>query len=146
VNSSPKFKKEDLCILLDSNFLLVPILFGVDIFEEIPKIVERPVKFILLKPVHDEMERLAKEGRPKLKREMTSVLEFCRGKCQVMEFEALSGEAVDELVIRAAENLGCPVATNDTSLRRRLRRRGIPVIYLRQRSRLKMDGWISNLN
>jgi hypothetical protein len=146
VSSSPEFKRENLCVLLDSNFLLVPILFGVDIFEEIPKMVDRKVKFTLLTPVYEEMERLAKEGRPKVRREMASALELCKGKCQIMEFKALGGEAVDGLVIRAAEEFGCPVATNDTALRRRLRKRGIPVIYLRQRSRLKIDGWIPNLN
>jgi len=144
--SPPPSKNRDLCVLLDSNFLLVPILFGVDIFEEIPKIVERRVRFILLKPVHEEMERLAKEGRPKVKREMISALKICRDRCQVTEFRALGEEAVDELVIRAAEEFGYPVATNDAALRRRLRERGIPVIYLRQRSRLKIEGWIPNLN
>ena len=142
MSSSPQSEDREICVLLDSNFLLVPILFRIDIFEEIPRIVERRVKFILLKPVHEEMKRLAKSGRPKVRREMSSALELSKGKCQIMEFKASNGEAVDELLMRAAEKLGCPVATNDTILRRTLKERGIPVIYLRQKSRLKIDGWI----
>lgn len=146
MSPSPMSKDKTLCVLLDSNFLLVPILFGIDIFEEIPRIIERRVEFIFLKPVHEEMERLAREGRPKVRREMSSALELCKGRCQIMEFEPLSGETVDETLVRAAEKLRCPVATNDAALRRELRERGIPVIYLRQRSLLKMDGWVSDLH
>jgi len=142
VSSSPLSEDRELCVLLDSNFLLVPILFRIDIFEEIPRIVERRVKFILLKPVHEEMERLAKRGRTKVRREMSSALEFSKGKCQIMEFKASNGESVDELLMRAAEELDYPVATNDTVLRRRLKERGVRVIYLRQKSRLKTEGWI----
>lgn len=139
-------KDRILCVLLDSNFLLVPILFGIDIFEEIPRIVERPVEFNLLKPVYEEMKRLVREGRPKVRREMSSALELCRGRCRIMEFEALSGETVDGLLVRVAEELCCLVATNDTTLKGKLRERGIPVIYLRQRSLLKIEGWVSDLN
>ncbi|RJS89045.1 30S processome protein Utp24 [Candidatus Bathyarchaeota archaeon] len=129
-------------MLLDSNFLLVPILFGVDIFEEIPKLLDRDVDFILLRPVYEEMRRLAIEGSPKVRKEASSALELSRGRCLVMDFEASGEEEVDDILLRAAEELRCPVATNDGALRRRLRERGVPVIYLRQKSLLKIDGWV----
>ena len=129
-------------MLLDSNFLLVPILFGVDIFEEIPKLLDRDVDFILLRPVYEEMRRLAIEGSPKVRKEASSALDLSRGRCRVMDFEAQEGEDVDDLLLRVAEELRCLVATNDGALRRRLRERGIPVIYLRQKSLLKIDGWV----
>ncbi|NIU39058.1 hypothetical protein GWN65_03535, partial [Candidatus Bathyarchaeota archaeon] len=34
----------------------------------------------------------------------------------------------------------CPVATNDRELRKRLRNLGVPVIFLRQRHRLELEG------
>jgi len=129
-------------VLLDSNFLLVPILFGVDIFEEIPKLLDRDVDFILLRPVYEEMRRLAIEGSPKVRKEASSALDLSRGRCRVMDFEAQEGEDVDDLLLRVAEELRCLVATNDGALRRRLRERGVPVIYLRQKSLLKIDGWV----
>lgn len=145
MNNPHRSKVRTLCVLLDSNFFLVPILFGIDIFEEIPRIVERGVKFLLLRPVYEEMERLAREGKPKVRRAFSSALELCKGRCQIIEFEILDCEDIDQLLVRAAEELRCPVATNDSDLRRSLRSRNIPVIYLRQRAFLKIDGWVSDL-
>lgn len=144
MSSTPLSGDREICVLLDSNFLLVPILFRIDIFEEIPRIVERRVNFVLLRPVYEEVEQLAKEGRPKLKKDMSSALELCKSRCHIMDFRISSGETVDELLMRATGELGCPIATNDTALRRRLREKGTPVIYLRQKSHLKMDGWIQS--
>jgi len=54
-------------------------------------------------------------------------------------------EDVDDQLLRLAERDGCVVATTDTELRKRLRNRGLPVIFLRQSRFLAIDGIIKNI-
>ena len=49
-------------------------------------------------------------------------------------------ETKDDVIVRMAREWKCPVATNDQKLRKKLRDIGIPVIYLRQKNRLEVDG------
>jgi rRNA-processing protein FCF1 len=123
---------------------LVPILFGVDIFEEIPKLIDRKIRLVLLKPVYEEMKRLSRESKLKVRKNLISALELCKGKCDIIDLDKQEGEDVDDVLIRTAEQLRCLVATNDSNLKQRLREKGIPIIYLRQRAYLSVDGWIQN--
>ena len=49
----------------------------------------------------------------------------------------------DDAIVRVAKNWNCPVFTNDIQLKRKLRDISVPVIYVRQKSRLDIDGMIS---
>jgi len=53
------------------------------------------------------------------------------------------GEATDDVIARVAKSWNTPVFTNDRALKVRLRDISVPVIYLRQKSRLFIDGLIS---
>jgi rRNA-processing protein FCF1 len=50
----------------------------------------------------------------------------------------------DDAIVEAARKWDCPVFTNDRKLRRRLRNINVPVIYVRQKSRLEIDGRIKS--
>lgn len=94
-----------------------------------------------MKPVYEEMNVLSNEGSPKLRGIASSALNLCRDKCRILQFESMEGETVDEMLMKTAQSLECLVATNDRDLRLKLRKKGIPVVYLRQRAFLKLDGW-----
>ncbi|RLI11300.1 hypothetical protein DRO35_05265, partial [Candidatus Bathyarchaeota archaeon] len=47
-------------------------------------------------------------------------------------------------ILRVASQLRLPVATNDAELRRRLRKLGLPIIYLREKSKLVVEGYIQH--
>jgi len=128
-------KRGPIPVILDSNFLFLPIQFGIDIFEAIPDLLCRRVRFVLPSPIYEEIERVAERmrGPEKLALELA-------GKCEVIQVERLPGESVDDLIARLAVEWGCPVATNDARLRKRLRALGVPVIYLRGLGKLELDG------
>ena len=130
-------RRGPLTVILDSNFLFLPVQFGIDIFEAIPDLLCRRVRFVLPSPVYEEVERVARrsKGPEKL------ALELAR-KCEVVEVQRAPGESVDDLIVRLAVEWKCPVATNDARLRKRLRAEGIPVIYLRGLGKLELDGII----
>ena len=65
-------------------------------------------------------------------------------KCEVLEVKKEASEKYDEVILRVASQLRLPVATNDAELRRRLRKLGLPIIYLREKSKLVVEGYIQH--
>jgi rRNA-processing protein FCF1 len=132
-------RSERLKVILDSNALFVPLKFKIDIFEELRRLLNRSVEFVLLSTVKSELELLAREGSPKMRREASFALKLAE-KCLQVKVDASGKMSVDDAILDAAEKCGCPVFTNDRELRRRLRDISVPVIYVRQKSRLDIDG------
>jgi len=132
--------KKPLCrVLIDTNFLLVPSKFKIDIFEGLTNILSRRYTPILLSPTHKELLKIAEKGSPKIRRQASLALKLAE-KCDVFPVKQGYEEAHDDVIVRVASEWRCPVATNDGALRKRLRNISVPVIYLRQTSRLEMEG------
>ena len=126
-------------VILDSNFLFIPSQFQVDIFEELSKLLNQRVDPIVLSPTHRELLKKARGGSPKIRKRASLALKLAE-KCRLVEVEQGFDETPDDVIVRVATEWRCPVATNDRVLRRRLRDISVPVIYLRQKSRLEMEG------
>jgi len=134
-------RKEALKVIVDSNALFVPLQFRIDIFYELERLLNRRFDLILLSAVKRELETLAKKGSPKLRREAACALRLAE-KCRLIEVEKGSLVDVDNVIIKAAAEWKAIVFTNDEQLRKRLRDISVPVIYVRQKSRLEIDGLI----
>ena len=139
--SLPK-KTEPLKVILDSNALFAPLEFKIDIFEELKRLLNRNVEFILLSPVKRELEMLAAKDSPKIRREALFALKLAE-KCKYVPVENDEKMTTDDAIVRVAKNWNSPVFTNDRQLKLRLRDISVPVIYVRQKSRLYIDGMIS---
>jgi rRNA-processing protein FCF1 len=112
-----------------------------DIFEELKRLLNRNIEFILLSSVKHELEILANGDEPKLRRQANFALRLAE-KCKFVAVEP-KNEETDNVILRVAKSWHAPVFTNDRLLRQRLRDISVPVIYLRQKSRLDIDGLIS---
>jgi uncharacterized protein len=134
-------KKEALKIILDSNAFFVPLEFKIDIFSEVERLINRNVSFVLLSPVKRELELLANKESPKIRREAAYALKLAE-KCQIVGVDKDEKLKTDDIIVKVAKAWNSPVFTNDSQLRRRLRDISVPVIYLRQKSRLEIDGLI----
>ena len=126
-------------IILDSNFLFVPLQFRIDIFDGMAGLLKQRFEPILLSTTHQELQRMAERGPPKLRKQAATALRLAE-KCSVVDVEKGVEEANDDVIVRVASQWRCPVATNDSELRRRLRNISIPVVYVRQKSRLELEG------
>ncbi len=135
--SEPK-KKEFPKLILDSNALFVPLQFKLDIFEELDTLMNANYELILLSPNRQEIERLAREGSLKTRKEAAYALKLAE-KCRLVKLEII-GASADDVIVEVASKWKCPVFTNDRLLRKRLRDINVPVIYVRQKSRLEIDG------
>ena len=131
-------------VILDSNFLFVPLRFGVDIFSGLEGLLGPSVVFLVPAAVLAELELLRVGASPSLLREIEFALELA-GRCRVLEGGRLEGEGVDDLIVRLAVDGGFLVATNDGELRGRLRGAGVAVVFLRQRAYLEVEGYVKGL-
>jgi rRNA-processing protein FCF1 len=128
-------------VILDSNFLFIPSQFHIDVFEGLMATLNQKFEPILLSPTHKELQRIAQKGPPKMRQQASLALRLAE-KCRIAEVEQDVRETPDDVITRVAAEWRCPVATNDRALRKKLRDKNVPVIYLRKRSRLEIEGSI----
>jgi hypothetical protein len=141
MTAEPKNSKKKVRIILDSNALFVPLQFKIDILEELKTLLKTNFEPILLLQVRQELEKLAEKGSPKMRKNASYALELAE-KCKVIEVNKEFVISPDDAIVKAALEWNCPVFTNDRELRKRLRNINVPVIYVRQKARLQIDGRI----
>ena len=140
MSNSPK-KNEALKVILDSNALFVPLEFKLDVFVEVEHLLNRNVDFVLLSPVKRELEQLATKDSPKIRRQAVYALKLAE-KCKYVAVDEGEKLSTDDVIVKVAKAWNSPVFTNDRQLRSKLRDISVPVIYVRQKSRLEIDGLI----
>ena len=132
-------QKDTLKVILDSNALFVPFQFKIDIFSELERVLKRNFELILLSPVKQELEYLAAKGSPKMHKNAFYALKLAE-RCKYVGVDDSAPALTDDIIVKIAKEWGSPVFTNDKQLRRRLRNISVPVIYVRQKSHLEIDG------
>ena len=126
-------------VILDTNMAMNIAQKRVDIFGQVKELLLGTVEFIVLRPVLEELRKLAR-GESKAGREASLALEMMR-KCKVVNIDRIERETVDQLLLRYTIETGGILATGDRQLIARARNANIPLIYLRQRSRLALEGF-----
>lgn len=126
-------------ILFDTNFLMIPLRFGVDVFEEAGRVLSQLPEYYVTRSVLSEIRLLKQGASPSLDKELCFAEKLAE-RCKVLEVEAEEGETVDESILRTAVERRMIVGTTDAELRRRLREAGVKVLILRQRRYLELVG------
>lgn len=129
-------------IIIDTNMLLL-LADGINVFEQIEEKLSIKPEYIVLKPILEELEKLANSNKLSIRRKASFVLRILKNYCKIIDVdEELSREKnVDDIILKYAEKHQAVVATNDKDLRRKLRRKGLPEIYLREESmRIDVEG------
>ncbi len=125
-------------VILDSNFLMIPFQFNLDVFQEIEYLLQKKVDFIVPSAVKSELTGISArggEGAP----EASLALQLA-SRCRVVEVTLDSNETVDDAIVKSSQKLRAVVATTDIELKKRLRAINVPVVYLRDKSKLEVDG------
>jgi len=125
-------------VILDSNFLFVPFQFKIDVFQELDRLLGKAEPVILTTTL-EEIEALARKRSPRMGKQASAALGLAK-KCETVEAEKKPNESYDDVVLRTAKELNCPVATNDANLRKKLREAEVTVVYVRQKSHLEIEG------
>jgi len=134
-------KHQPLRVLIDSNALFVPLQFKIDIFTELSQVLNRNFTLVLLSPVKKELQTLTKKSTQKTGKDASFALNLAK-KCTYIKVKEKPNEPTDDTILRIAQQWNALVFTNDKLLKKRLRDISVPVIYVREKSRLEIDGMI----
>jgi rRNA-processing protein FCF1 len=121
-------------IILDTNFLLIPAQFRVDIFSEIERIADFNYDLCVLDKTIDELKKIMDEQEGKNKAAAKLALDLVK----IKKLKILKTEEgyVDDLLQEQKEAI---IATADQELIRKLKDKGIKIIRLRQKKYLKLE-------
>ena len=123
-------------VILDTNFLLIPVQFKVDIFSEIDRICLFAYKLYIVDKTINELEKIIETEKPKDKMAAKIALQLIKRK-KVDIIKTAEGE-VDDIIL---DLLGKDsiLATQDALLRKKAKGKGNQVIVLRSKKHLILD-------
>jgi len=122
-------------ILLDTNALMMPMQFQIDLLDEL-RMLLGAFEPLVLSGVIGELTGLSHaKGRDGAAARHGLVL--CE-KCTIVESGELQSESIDAQVIEYAARNACMVVTNDRRIRNALLTRGISVISMRNQKKLEI--------
>lgn len=125
-------------LLLDTNFLILPLKLGKNIKAQLDEIIGYNYKIITLEDSLRELEAVAPRFSSNI-HESIIQLYAVWPEIDVIRVENAANKTVDDKILEYAVKYRCLVATNDVALRRRLKKMRVPTIYLRQRGHLEID-------
>jgi len=122
-------------VLLDTNFLMVPFQFGVDVFDEMRSLLEGEFELLTSSEIVRELERIS-AGASKDASAARSALRLLKEKgVRVIQ----SRTSADDWLVEYGQENNAVVCTNDSELLERLEEAGVSRIRLRGRSRLQLN-------
>ncbi len=122
-------------ILLDTNFLLIPYQFKVDIFTQIDRISMFKYKLFVLDKTIEELKKIVEEQKGKNKEAAKIALKLISIK-NIGVIKTKSDKKTDDIILDIASKDDFIVATQDKDLKRRLINQGISIVILRQKKKL----------
>ncbi|MBT4647415.1 hypothetical protein HOC11_04050 [archaeon] len=123
-------------IILDTNFLLIPYHFKVDIFSEIDRIIDDKYEILILEGIIDELNNIIEKqtGKHVLAAKMAMTLI----KQKHLKTINISGtEYIDDSIVNISDEMTV-VATQDKELKKRLKSKNIKIIVLRNKKYLEI--------
>ena len=118
-------------VVLDTNFLILPYQFKIDIFRELEEILPKQ-ELIISNSILNELKKIS-ESNKKSKTAARFALKLIEGKeIKIVE----SKEEADEWIFSYAKENKAIVCTNDLDLKGKLKRNGIRVIGLKGKTKI----------
>jgi len=128
--------KAAIVVILDTSALIYPFQTGVDFVKGVQENVLVPVTFAVTDGVVRELESIRRGRSPSLSMAAEKALAFSKD-LRVLHSTATNTD--EQIASLAAEN-GAAVATADSVLRRELRKRRIPVVFVSKGKRIRIEG------
>jgi len=123
-------------LLADTNFLLMPAEYGIDIAGELERLMDGPFTLQIPSGAIDEVKALAGKAGRRSAAARFFLNNFENYKSRLKMEVLPSAGPVDEWIIKHAQKNKNLVATNDVLLRRRLLAFGVPVLAMKGKSKL----------
>jgi len=127
-------------VIIDTNFLLIPAQFKVDIFDEIGRILESQYELFIIDKTVDELNNIIEKQGGKDKAAAKMALQLLE-RYPITYLKTPETERhlnVDKLILKRVKGDKFIVATQDMALKRDLRRNNAQLIVLRQKKFLML--------
>ena len=121
-------------IIIDTNFLLIPGQFKIDIFSEIRRISDFPFSLLVFDKTIDELKMIIKRQKGRQKQAANLGLQLLKRK-DLKIIPTKAEKSVDSLILEIADK-NTVVATQDAALKNALRKKGIAIITMRAKRHL----------
>nr|MDO8134879.1 hypothetical protein [Candidatus Njordarchaeum guaymaensis] len=132
-------------VIFDSSIILSLLECKVDPLSEIERVLSTKFVPMILSGTLLEFKDLLRHSKgEKRKKRLTLALKTVE-KFNRLDYIPVGEEEMDDVILRVARDLRAIVATNDGKLRKRLTKMGIPVLFLREKSHIEMDGYVSDI-
>jgi rRNA-processing protein FCF1 len=118
-------------VIIDTNGLMIPGQFGVDIFSELKRLGFDT--YLVPRASVKELEKLYSEARGRDKAAAKIALSLL-DRCTVIEKNGF----VDDIIMDMAAGKDVAVLTNDTELKKRLCSKGVTIVHLREKTHLSI--------
>jgi rRNA-processing protein FCF1 len=118
-----------LKVIIDTNGLMIPVQFKVDIFNELKRLGFD--EFLVPEAVVNELDMLTKKSTGE-DRIAAKVARSLVDMCEIVDVRGVADDVIAELAV----DLDAAVLTNDIELKKRLRDMNITVVHLRQKNLL----------
>ncbi len=119
-------------VIIDTNGMMIPGQFGLDIFSELERLGFD--SYIVTRPSVRELEKIDAEGKGRDRKAARIALSLL-DRCTIIEKNGFADDVIVELAITEK----AAVLTNDIELKKRLCSKGITTVYLRGKTRLSIQ-------
>ncbi len=135
-------ERREWLVIPDTNFLLVPGQFGVDIIGELNRVLDVRFRIAVPNVVLQELDIIERKSRGKDLMAIRMARKLAE-RFEVVEIGEFGKRPIDDQIFDfAVKNERVIVCTNDKGLKKRLREKGIPVVYLRSKKILELEGML----
>ncbi len=124
-------------VYVDTSFLMLSAKFHIDVLSEAEKLLEGRVQFVVPTAVLAELKGLAR-SRGASGRDARVALGLIRERA-IPDVTSKESDA-DAALVEASRLPNVIVATADSYLRKKIRGAGRPVIFLREKAKLELEG------
>ncbi len=118
-------------VIIDTNGLMIPGQFGVDIFSEMKRLGFD--SYLVPRASVRELENIYSRGRGKDRAAAKIALSLI-DRCTIIEKEGTA----DDIILDLATETNAACLTNDIELKKRLCSKGVTIVHLRERTRLSI--------
>jgi rRNA-processing protein FCF1 len=103
-------------------------------------VIERRIEFVVLSSVLREIEMIAHDStKVGEQRSFKLALELAK-RCKIVEYDSGENLSVDDQILAYTSSIDGVLATNDRKLREKARKQGVPVLRLRGKKTLSLEG------
>jgi rRNA-processing protein FCF1 len=133
-------------VIFDSSIVISLLECKVDPILDIERVLTTKFVPTVLSGTLLELKDLLRHSKGKKRKKKLALALKIVEKYKRLDYVPTDEKEMDDVILKVATDLKAIVATNDGRLRKILTKMNIPVLFLREKSHIEMDGYVSDLS